>query len=233
MRCAVMQPTFIPWAGYFRLMSSVDRFVFLDDVQLERQSWQTRNRVLVADRVHWIVTPIRHAGLEQTIAATEIADPVRWRRKTGRILRQSYARHPFAANLGSLISRLESDGKTRIADVNIDLISYCADKMGISTSTTRAIDMEIESVQRSKRLVAVCRMLGCDTYVSPAGSADYMMQDGLAQFGDIKIELVSCSPPSYPQFGASEFVSHLSIVDVIANLGWQGGANYLCLPWPA
>ena len=40
-RYAVMQPTFLPWAGYFRLAVNVDSFVFLDDAQLSRQSWQT------------------------------------------------------------------------------------------------------------------------------------------------------------------------------------------------
>ena len=32
MRCAIMQPTYLPWSGYFNLISQVDRFVFLDDV---------------------------------------------------------------------------------------------------------------------------------------------------------------------------------------------------------
>lgn len=232
MRCAVMQPTFLPWAGYFRLMLNVDRFVFLDDVQLAKQSWQTRNRILLAERIHWIIVPIRHGGLEQTIAGTQIADPLRWRSKIGRVLRQSYARHPFAADLDALISCLEDHSHTRMADLNIAVITCCADMMGILTPTARTMEMNIQSNQRPERLVEICRMLKCDTYVSPAGSADYMIEDGLEHFGEIKIEFVSYSPPTYPQFGRSRFVSHLSIVDVIANLGWQGGADYLRRSWP-
>lgn len=36
--CAIMQPTYIPWLGYFDLIDSVDKFVFLDDVKLGKCS---------------------------------------------------------------------------------------------------------------------------------------------------------------------------------------------------
>jgi len=42
---AIMQPTFLPWIGYFDLIDQVDLFVFYDDVQLTRRSWQVRNRI--------------------------------------------------------------------------------------------------------------------------------------------------------------------------------------------
>ena len=38
-----MQPFFIPWLGYYELIDSVDCFILLDDVELSKQSWQTRN----------------------------------------------------------------------------------------------------------------------------------------------------------------------------------------------
>lgn len=47
MKCGIMQPTYLPWSGYFNLISSVDIFVFLDDIQFNRRSWQTCNRVLL------------------------------------------------------------------------------------------------------------------------------------------------------------------------------------------
>ena len=35
-RVAIMQPTYLPWSGYFGLMQSVDVFVLLDSVQFAR-----------------------------------------------------------------------------------------------------------------------------------------------------------------------------------------------------
>ena len=44
MRVAIMQPTWLPWMGYFDLIDQVDQFVFLDTVQFSKQSWHCRNR---------------------------------------------------------------------------------------------------------------------------------------------------------------------------------------------
>ena len=44
-RVAIMQPTYLPWCGYFGLMHAVDVFVLLDSVQFARRSWQQRNQI--------------------------------------------------------------------------------------------------------------------------------------------------------------------------------------------
>ena len=35
-KVAIMQPTYLPWAGYFGLMMASDIFIFLDNVQFEK-----------------------------------------------------------------------------------------------------------------------------------------------------------------------------------------------------
>lgn len=232
MRCAIMQPTFLPWSGYFRLLGQVDQFVFLDDVQLARQSWQTRNRILINQRVHWIVARIRHDGIDQTIVDTELDDGIPWRKKLGRKVRQAYARHPFASDLAGVIMLLEGGLQTRLGDLNIALINYCAAKLGIATTRYRSCALELTASQRTERLMEITRRLGCDTYVSPTGSADYLEADGFAKRCEVKLEFAGYEPPPYAQRGMTNFVSHLSIVDVVANMGWSGAAQYIKGPWP-
>ena len=36
-KIAIMQPTYLPWCGYFKLMAEVDKFVILDTVQFEKK----------------------------------------------------------------------------------------------------------------------------------------------------------------------------------------------------
>ena len=57
LRIAVMQPTYLPWAGYFNLIEETDAFVFLDDVQFSYQSWQQRNRIVVGGQAHFSPCP--------------------------------------------------------------------------------------------------------------------------------------------------------------------------------
>lgn len=231
MRCAIMQPTFLPWAGYFRLMRQVAVFVFLDDVQLSRQSWQTRNRVLVGGRVHWISASIKHAGLSQTIANTELMDTRRWRAKMGRLLRQTYVYHPFAADLQCLIDRIESGDERCLAELNIALIADTAERLGIRPACYRSAAMALRSTHRTERLIEICRTLHCDSYLAASGSSGYLEADGFRDRGDIGLAFARFEPPAYPQHGRQEFVSHLSIIDLVANLGWRGAAEYIDGPW--
>ena len=57
MKVAIMQPTFNPWLGYFDLIDYVDTFIFLDTVQLNQQSWQTRNKIKVQNKELMIPIP--------------------------------------------------------------------------------------------------------------------------------------------------------------------------------
>ena len=62
MRIAIMQPYFIPYAGYFRLFCATDLFVIYDCVQFVRRGWVHRNRLNNAkDQLEWLTLPIRKA----------------------------------------------------------------------------------------------------------------------------------------------------------------------------
>ena len=58
MNVSIMQPTFVPWLGYFDLMKSSDIFVLLDSVKISKQSWQTRNVFNLTNGPQWLSVPI-------------------------------------------------------------------------------------------------------------------------------------------------------------------------------
>ncbi len=62
---AIMQPTYLPWLGYFALIDRVDIFVFLDSVQFDRRSWQQRNRIKAADGLQMLTVPVHKKGLRE------------------------------------------------------------------------------------------------------------------------------------------------------------------------
>src|SRR6476619_972718 len=56
---AIMQPYFIPYAGYFRLFAASDLFVIYDCVQFPRRGWVHRNKMFGADgRECWLTLPL-------------------------------------------------------------------------------------------------------------------------------------------------------------------------------
>ena len=40
MRVTILQPSYLPWLGFFEQMSRSDKFVLLDDVQYTRRDWR-------------------------------------------------------------------------------------------------------------------------------------------------------------------------------------------------
>ena len=68
-----MQPTFLPWIGYFAMIDRVDTFVYLDSTQVNKRSWQQRNKIKTPQGELWLTIPIQTKGKrEQLIHETLI-----------------------------------------------------------------------------------------------------------------------------------------------------------------
>ena len=59
---AIMQPTYLPWIGYFALMDQVNIFVFLDSVQFDKRSFQQRNRIRTEQGELYLTVPVYSKG---------------------------------------------------------------------------------------------------------------------------------------------------------------------------
>ncbi len=91
-RVAIVQSNYVPWRGYFDLISSVDEFILLDDVQYAKGSWRNRNRIKTAAGPIWLTIPVHTSG-RRRIDEVEIADPG-WAERHLKTLAQAYGRAP-------------------------------------------------------------------------------------------------------------------------------------------
>jgi hypothetical protein len=231
--CVIMQPTYLPWSGYFNLMAEADIFVVLDDVQFSRQSWQTRNRILLNGSEHLLTVPVLSGeGLQTKIQHIRLA-PGPWPRKHLATLTAAYAKARHGPELLSLLGGVyeAAAGMTHLADLNHQLITVLARALAIETPLLRASTLACGG-QRSSHLLDICSTLGCDSYLSPMGSADYLAEDRFEANGGISLRFQSYVPRPYPQPRAESFVSHLSVVDVIAHQGLGYARQYVrnCTP---
>jgi WbqC-like protein family len=223
----VMQPTFLPWAGYFNLMAQAEDFIFLDDVQLEKQSWQTRNRLLMnGPQPIWINIPVIHERLTQKIVETRILNTVHWREKTERGFIQKYSKHPHFLDASEVIKLLTSHSGTQLSTLNEAVIRFIALRLGLTPRIHQASELGITGV-RTKRLVSFCEHFNAKEYLSPKGSAAYLAEDGFETSTSTQLRFQDYQPSPYTQKGTKEFISHLSILDVLANLGWKKTRDYV------
>mgnify|MGYP006102596439 CR=1 FL=1 len=222
MKCAIMQPCYLPWLGHLRLMAMVDRFVFLDDVQYSKNGRDNRNQVLLPDgRVVWLTVPVarEHSGI--TLNNIRIDVDQRWRRKHSLTLRQSYGRHPHFADLNDLLHLIEHGTQRVLADLNCDLLVTAAKCCNVRAEMVRSSALGVEG-GRSERLERLCRSLACDSYVSTPGARGYLEADAFGAKSGVHLDYMSSDYLPYEQQNSSAHVPRLSFVDVVANVGWNG-----------
>lgn len=217
---AIMQPTYMPWVGYFAMMDSVDLFVFLDNVQFARRSWQQRNRILSNNGELMLTVPVSKKGRrDQLISEVEIVDDSDALERHRRSIENAYRKAPyFERYAGDFFATLATKRRF-LADLNIDLITWFADTFGIRTPTKRASDIEADG-QKAELIGALCAALEADGYVSAPGSRGYLEEgDALARRGiGVRYFDYGCAPYRQTREG---FVPYLSAIDLLFNMGPQ------------
>lgn len=226
---AIMQPTYLPYLGYFQLMVASDVFVFLDDVQFARRSWQSRNRILTGQGELMLTVPVKKHDRDTPIHAIEIDDTQGWRDKHLAALRHAYGKRPgFADGFAFMARHLDSHRDGRLADLTCDMAMAAAAQMGVTTRFVRASTLACGAA-RSEHLLALCRSVDANAYVSPTGSADYMEEDGVFAAAGFPARFQSFRSVAYPQ-GAGEFVPFMSFIDAVMSVGWSGLAALVSPP---
>jgi hypothetical protein len=223
--CAIMQPHYLPWPGYFHLIASVDIFVLLDDVQYERHSWQCRNRILKGEKPETIEVPVRKQPLSELITNIEVDDAKPWRERHLTALKLSYGHLPNGSKIIGAVAEVLGAGQTRLADLNGDLLGVLMAALGLTTPVLRASALGCGG-RRSEHVAEICKAVGANTYMSPAGAREYLTEDQFEIASGIPITYMNFASDPYPQ-GAGPFVSHLSVVDVIAHCGAEFAAAYI------
>lgn len=215
-----MQPTYMPWVGYFDLMDSVDRFVFLDNVQFEKRSWQQRNRIKTAQGLQIITVPVKSkARFDQRIDAVELLD-ASFLDLHLRSIENAYRRAPFFARyFPPFAEKLRSGVESgRLADFTIHLISWIAEMLGITTALVRASSLSATG-KRTALLASICASIGAGSYISPAGSLDYLADERAdMENKGIEIHVQDFVHPEYAQL-YPPFLSHASAIDILFNCG--------------
>lgn len=225
--CAIMQPTYLPWSGYFNLINSVNQFVLLDDVQFERRSWQSRNRILMNGGICTLTVPVRKMARATLLNDIELSNDENWQVVHWKTLCAAYAKAPHGTELIRLLEPIYHEKVfVHLAELNQQLIETFCRALNINTPLIRASSLGCGG-RRSQHLFAICSELGCTDYISPCGSAEYLAADEFAAMGTLRLHFQEFKPRPYAQLRATEFVSHLSIVDLIANIGVAGAKTYI------
>jgi hypothetical protein len=219
MKVAIMQPTFIPWLGYFEMIDRVDTFVFLDNVQFEKKSWQNRNYIRVRDERLLVSLPVIDKGLHQSILETELFNAKFYKQKILKTISTVYKHSEFFGETYPIILELFQMDLDNLAEFNIQTIMKLSENFGIETKFVRG--SHLKSTGKSTALtIAQCLELGANVFYCAAGAESYVSMDDGFQKSCIEVEYQNYVPQTYKQRQPG-FIPFLSVVDLIMNNGFN------------
>ena len=217
MRVVVLQPGYLPWLGFFDQLDRSDVFVLYDDVQFDKHGWRNRNRIKTREGPMWLTVPVRTKGLGRPRNGEIEIDPTQhWAGKHLQAIRTWYGKAPHFKEVFPAIEEVLSQPWTRLLDLDRAAMEAVAKLLGLKRRVVLASSLGIDGGQ-TDRLVAICRHLGADRYLTGDAAKSYL-EEGKFTGAGIAVEWHGYRHPRYRQL-QGEFVPYLSIVDLLMNHG--------------
>ncbi|MDC3017572.1 WbqC family protein [Paracoccaceae bacterium] len=216
-RLAAMQPTFIPWMGYFAMIEISEHFVFLDDVQLNRRSWQIRNRMRVGNENLMLTLSVNGKPSRALIMDVKLVSNG-FENKLFRSLEYALCKREFGDLAYSIVMKAFKQCKGSLRDLNVAIIKSVCSYAGISTNFYFSSELPRMSGDKAERHLKLTEFFGVDAYLSPIGSIDYFKSYNPFQKSKKNLEFLNYEHPVYDQ-GVQEFTSHMSALEAFAIIG--------------
>lgn len=224
MKAVILQPTYLPWVGYFGLIDIADVFVFYDDVQFVERSWQRRNKIKMPNG-NWIwlsVPVIQKFG--QKINEITVNNNTKWAEKHQKSIKHAYSKAPFFKDYAPIFEELYKREWTYLSDLNITIIKKITELLGLKDiKFIRSSELKVEG-EKTDRLINVLTKIGADDYISGPAAKAYVEAEKFKKAG-ITLYWSEFNHPTYPQLYGG-FIPYLSIIDLLLNTG-KDTMNYI------
>ena len=224
MTCVILQPSYVPWRGYFHQIRRADTFVFLDDVPYDRRGWRNRNKIRAPRGDGWLTIPVLkdpQAGRELAIHDVRIDWSRDWAARHRESIRHAYARAPHFDEVAAFLEPFYGKRTERLADFTVELTVALAREIGIEdTRFLRASELGAPG-KKTEHLLGILERCGATRYLTGPSAADYLDEPMFAEAG-VTLEYMRYDYPEYPQLD-TPFDPQLSILDLLFMTGRDAG----------
>jgi hypothetical protein len=225
--CVILQPSYIPWRGYFHQIQKADVFVFYDCVQYDEHGWRNRNQIKTANGLQWLTIPVVTKGVHTNntpIKDVRLVPNNPWKAKHWRALQQNYSKATHFKRYAPVLEEFYARPDAMLADFTCELTIALARELGIEhtqfvrSSTLPAIG------SKTDRVLSVLAHLGSKHYISGPSARDYLEPEKFAAAG-ISLEFITYDYPEYSQLHGA-FEPAVTILDLLFNVG-PAAAKYI------
>ena len=218
MKISIMQPTYLPWIGYFGMIDLSDIFIFYNDVQFVKRSWQRRNKIKTPHGWTWLTVPVI-SSFKEKINKIRINNDMNWPEKHLKSIKFNYKSASYFNEFQDILEIIYSETFEYLADLNINIIKEIARFLNIKTKFMLSSKLE-SSGMKTDRLISIINHWKenkeCDYLTSP--STKHYIEPIKFKENNLNLYWYYFSHPKYSQL-YEEFISYMSIIDLILNVG--------------
>jgi len=222
-KVVISQPMYFPWVGMFEQINLCNAYVNYDDVQFSKGSFTNRVQIKTnsSNGFNWLTVPLKSLKLGVLINELEIDNHKNWQKQHLELLRQSYKYAPYVDEMLELVSALFDISSNNIGYLSMKSIELVIDYFNLAGEKKFYDSSRLEiSGSSSVRVFQIVQYLKGTHYITGHGAKNYL-DHSLFEKNGIRVEYMNYLRLPYPQ-QFSDFNPHVSILDLIANVGKQG-----------
>jgi hypothetical protein len=227
-KVVILQPSYIPWRGYFDQIFRADLFIFYDDVQYDKRGWRNRNQIKTPRGKQWLTIPVHSRGAQTeniSINQIQILRENPWSQNHLKAIQHSYSKAPHFSRYLPLLEKFYGRHDEFLADFTIDFTIALTRELG-NTHTSFRRSSKIAGIdgQKTDRLIQILQAVGATHYISGPSARDYIQKEKFDLAG-ITLEYMEYNYPEYLQL-YPPFDPYVSILDLIFMTGPEA-LNYI------
>ena len=220
MNVVILQPSYIPWRGYFGQIRKADLFIFYDDVQYDKHGWRNRNQIKTAQGKQWLTIPVHSRGVTEGIPIKEVR--IDWSKPWGKsqmkALTFAYNKTPHFKDYLPLLESFYNRRDERLADFTIETTVLLSRELGISsTRFLRSSELPGLHGVKTDRLIQILKWVGAKHYISGPSARNYIEKEKYDAAG-ITLEYMEYNYPEYPQL-YPPFDPYVTVLDLLFMTG--------------
>ncbi len=214
MKVGIMQPYFIPYIGYWQLMSAVDKYIIYDDVNFIKGGWINRNRILVEGKPKFFNVPLIGASSNKKINEISVNHETFIIRKALRVIESAYKKAPFYEAIKPIITEILECKENNLARYIGYSFEVICDYLKITTELIYSSSLPKDNELRGQdKVIAICNLLGATEYYNAVGGRKLYSYSDFEKKG-IKLKFLNTKNIIYQQFD-NDFQANLSIIDLL------------------
>lgn len=212
------QPTYLPWLGLFNKISMADKYVYFDNVQYLPKEWMNRNIIKSRDgkKIYLTVPVIRKNFLNKKTYEIEINNNLPWKRKHIKSLELNYKNSKYFDKYFYEFKKIYEMDWKYLSDLNLYILKLILKILNIQIEIIKLSSLNLEE-KKSDLIISICKSLGAKKFIFGEKGKDYAIVNDFKK-NDIELIFQEYRHPKYDQIGEN-FISHLSVVDLIFNCG--------------